>query len=369
MFVDDKDIKDKLLDYYNSVLNDEVAYYDNSEMRDCFNYVLGRINENKGVYTVLVTLAFYKTINPSQDIRYHKVDLPGGFSGRSFDTKYVTPFLKEMNLPSMAESGWLTRSLEQDYPYDFNYNGKITPEALRESFLKIVCEIQRGKQSAEKALITLLKGGVNYRESNKIEISRISSNDMPITEIINMLQEHFTRNYGTHGGSKLPVLAFYAIYSVLVPEMNRYQGCSLLPLGSHTASDRTSKSAGDIEVKKGNHIFEAVEIKLDKPITPQMVRVAYEKINKFGVERYYILSGKCQNADDVSKNSQLVLEIEREHGCQVIINGLYQSLKYYLRLITTPKNFLNKYIELVERDIELQPEHKNALKELVGKYC
>lgn len=363
----DIEIKDKLLFYYNKASEGKVACFDRN-VQDCFDCVLGRINENKGVYTVLLTLALYKTVDPSQDIRYHKVDLPGGFSGRSFDTKYVTPFLKEMGLPSMAESGWLTRSLEQDYPYDFNYNGKITPEVLRESFLKIVDEIQHGKQNAENVLVALLRGGVDYREGNKIEISRISSDDASIIAIVSMLKEHFTKNYGVHGGSKLPVLAFYAIYSILVPEMNRFKGCVLLPLGSHTASDRTSRSAGDIEVKKIDHIFEAVEIKLDKPITPQIIRVAYEKINRFGVERYYILSGREQDARDVSTNNQLVAKIEQEHGCQVIINGLYQSLKYYLRLITTPKDFLNRYIELVEKDTELQLEHKNTLKELVNKY-
>ena len=49
-----------------------------------------------------------------------------GFSGRSIDTKYITPTLKELGLTSMSESGWLTRSLEQPYPYDFKYQGKIS---------------------------------------------------------------------------------------------------------------------------------------------------------------------------------------------------------------------------------------------------
>ena len=361
------EIINKLNNSYAEANTNKTIYFSNNT-RKYLDFILERINVNKGVYTVLVTLALYKTLNPSQDIRYHKIDLPGGFSGRSFDTKYVTPFLKEMNLPSMAESGWLTRSLEQDYPYDFNFNGKITPEFLKTSFLNIVHEIQQSSKNAQDILIELLRGGIKYREDNKVEISRITSDDVSISTIIHMLEDHFTRNYNTHGGSKLPVLAFYAIYSILVPEMGRYKDCELLRLGSHTASDRTSKSAGDIEVSKGDHIFEAVEIKLDKPITPQIVRVAYEKINKFKVERYYILSGKEQNPGDISTNSQLVFEIEQEHGCQVIINGLYQSLKYYLRLISTPKDFLNKYAELVESDTELQIEHKEALRELMAKY-
>lgn len=49
-----------------------------------------------------------------------------GYSGRSFDTKYVTPFLKLKGFRgAMKESGWLTGSLEQNAYYDFNYPGKI----------------------------------------------------------------------------------------------------------------------------------------------------------------------------------------------------------------------------------------------------
>ena len=142
-----------------------------------------------------------------------------------------------------------------------------------------------------------------------------------------------------------------------------------MKLGSHTASDRTSKSAGDIEVARSdNSIFEAVEVKLDKPVTPQIIQVAYEKINKFGVERYYILSGVEQKTEDIDRNSQLTFEIQQEHGCQLIINGLYSSLKYYLRLIANPKDFLDKYTELVEKDAELQPTHKERLQKLIDKY-
>ena len=360
--------KETLLGYYNKALKEECPILNSIKVD--MDLILDRVNKNKGVYTVLVTLALYKTLHPEQDIRQHKINLPNGFSGRSFDTKYVTPTLKELSLPSMAESGWLTRSLEQDYPFDKNFKGMITPVELKDSFLRVVAKIQEGDDIAEKVLLALLHGGIEYRENNKIEIARVDSDDIPIETIIEMLKEHFTTRYSTHGGSKLPVLAFYAIYSIIVPEMERYNNCRLLKLGSHTASDRTSGSAGDIEVARNdnNGIFEAVEIKLDKPITPQIVQVAYEKINKFGVERYYILSGVEQRQNDISKNAQLAFEIQQEHGCQLIINGLYPSLKYYLRLITTPKEFLDKYTKLVEEDVELQPIHKEKLQDLIGKY-
>ena len=49
-----------------------------------------------------------KIHDPNQDIRNHKVELKNGFSGRTYDTKFITPILKKNQLPSMAESAYLT---------------------------------------------------------------------------------------------------------------------------------------------------------------------------------------------------------------------------------------------------------------------
>lgn len=365
----DENAKQVLVNYYEASADiSDISITLDAQTRDDTDFILTRVASNKGVYTVLVTLALYKAIHPQQDIRNHKIELPNGFSGRSFDTKYVTPTLKELKLPAMAESGWLTRSLEQAYPYDMSFNGKITPDELKWTFLRTVEKIQTSKEGAEKVLRVLLNGGIQHREKNRVEIQRIDANDIQIINVVKLLREHFTKHYSTHGGSKLPVIAFYAAYSMLVPEMGRYKGAKLLKLGSHTASDRTSRSAGDIEVQKDGHIFEAVEVKLDKPPTAHMVRVAYEKINKFGVVRYYILSGVEPNPAEMPEISRLIFEIQQEHGCQLIVNGLYQSLKYYLRLVSSPQDFLNRYAELVESDTELEIIHKTTLNELIKKY-
>jgi len=182
------------------------------------------------------------------------------------------------------------------------------------------------------------------------------------------LEDHFNFNYQTHGGSKLPVLAFYAMYKIFITEIGRYKGCKLLPLGSHTASDRTSKSAGDIEVSKGNNIYEAVEVKLDKSIDITTTRIAYEKIKRFNPERYYILTYIGINEDEKGQIDKLTEQIRDEHGCQLIVNGLLHTLRYYMRLISSPVKFFNNYVELVEKDPELQKIHKDKLKELITKY-
>ena len=44
--------------------------------------------------------------------------------------------MKAVSFPAMAESGWLTRSLEQAHPYTLDYPGKITPKIVKEAFLE-----------------------------------------------------------------------------------------------------------------------------------------------------------------------------------------------------------------------------------------
>ena len=118
--------KEKLLEIYNNAIS--TIDIENEITEQDKNYILeigSKCKSQKGVYTVLVTLLIYKILNPQQDIRYHQSNMPSGFSGRGIDTQYITPTLKQLGLPAMAESGWLTRSLEQPYPYTLNYEGKI----------------------------------------------------------------------------------------------------------------------------------------------------------------------------------------------------------------------------------------------------
>jgi len=64
------------------------------------------------------------------------------------------------------------------------------------------------------------------------------------------------------GGSKIPVIAVYSIFKILIEELERYKNCQLKPLGSHTASDKTSRTSGDIEILNTSHFLEkSIEVK------------------------------------------------------------------------------------------------------------
>jgi len=97
--------REKLLEVYRKSFNIADISNISDEMMDFLKVITDNIDRNKGVYTVLITLMVHKLLEPEQDIRLHQSKMKNGFSARTIDTKYITPTLKELGLPSMAESG------------------------------------------------------------------------------------------------------------------------------------------------------------------------------------------------------------------------------------------------------------------------
>ena len=332
---------------------------------ECIDVISKKCLNQKGVFTVLITLFIYKIKHPEQDIRKHQKQIDGGFSGRTIDTHYITPTLKKLGLPSMAESGWLSRSLEQPYPYTLDYEGKIGNLEVKKAFLNLIDRVQIHNQNPKYILVELFKKVIDIQKQHIIKIEPIKNPDiLTIDTIITILDKQFSHNYHTSYGSKLPVIAFYSIYTILIDELSRYNNCILKELGSHTASNRTSKSAGDIEIYKNNTLFEVIEIKLDKAIDANILRIAKEKIIKYNPTRYYILSyiGIKEEKQEIQN---IINEVKGKHGCQIIINGVIPTLKYYLRLIENLNDFFEIYSNLIQNDNELKPIHKELFHKLV----
>lgn len=360
--------KDKLLEIYSNSFTIEDINLPSS-IKPYVDYICNSIEKQRGVYTVLLTLGIHKLLHPSQDIRLHQDNMTNGFSGRSVDTKYITPTLKELKLPSMSESGWLTRSLEQPYPYDLSYNGKVGNKNVKTSFLKIVEFFENWSTfDITNVLRVILNHGIKIREKNKIVIQPIKNPDrITIDNVIKILDYFIHSNYKTSGGSKIPVICFYTIYQILMNELKRFDECELHDLGSHTSCDRTSKSSGDIEIFKDGELFESLEIKYEIEIDLHIVNRVTEKILKYNPQRYYILSTLNIKEDDYSEIISRINQLKDEHGCQLIINGLLPTLKYYLRLISDLNLFISLLTTNLFEDTELKLVHKEKWSEILGE--
>lgn len=182
------------------------------------------------------------------------------------------------------------------------------------------------------------------------------------------MHEHFEHKYTNHGASRLPVLAIFSIYKCLLPEIKRFDKTELKKLWSHTSPDSNSGAIGDIEVidSKGK-LFEAVEVKAGRRIDADIIGDAYDKFKSSNVKRYYFLSTLKPQESEIPKMVKKIQDIEKEHGCQVIVNGIFETIKYYLRLLENPNVFVKYYSEAMVTDDAIKREHLEVWEKLISK--
>jgi len=359
-----------LTDLYNAAMsavgsNDKIVSDIKSKEQEQLNVVLQYSEQAKAVLTVLMTSLVYKALHPKQDIRNHQASITGGYSGRTFDSKSITPFMKAHKFPSMAESGWLTRALEQKVPYDKNYSGAITPKELKPIFLTILDNIEKGAD-CKKYLNFLLQGLILQRNRQTIDLAKPTT--LSISTILTLLDKHFNGSYKAEGASRLPVLAIYAAYECLIHEVKRFSKKQLLSIESHTSSDKSSGRVGDIDITdEKKRVFEAVEVKHGIAITLQLVQDSFEKFKTTPIDRYYILSTASPDNDEYKKIEEEIQRVKNVHGCQLIVNGIMPTIKYYLRLLDKTSEFIENYVNLIEEDKSLKFEHKERWNNLISE--
>lgn len=330
------------------------------------NYVQEIVKEaeqNKGMLAVSITLLCQKIFDPKQDIRNHQASIPNGFGGRTIDTKYITPYLKAKNFPAMAESGWLTRAFEHPEPYTLNYKISTKKKSLAATFLNLIDQVQESGIPADSILVYMFKLLIQQRDGRNIELAK--PHTLSIASIITVLEKHFNYKYSGHGASRLPTLAIYAAYECMMKQVARYENKRLCSLESHTTSDIRSGQIGDIQVNnEDGSPYEGVEIKHKIAITPELVRHAFGKLMLHRTDRYYLLTtANMDSADWTSINTEIE-NISHKHGCQVIVNGVYSTLKYYLRLLKDPAEFIEKYVYLLQHDENVKYPQQIAWNEI-----
>lgn len=319
--------------------------------------------QHKAVLAVLTTLLVKKLHTPAQDIRQHQVQLEGGFSGRGLDSRIITPFLREQRFPNMQSgSGWLTRSLEQSRPYDLSYPGNIRPTAVKRAFLALIDGVQNQGLSAESVLIEILTGLIQFRDRNtNLVLSRPVN--LSVAQVVGKIGQHF--GLQTPGTARLPVLAVHTIMTILTREAVRYAGCAILPLQHHNTADTRTDLIGDVHiVDANNRLFEGYEVKHNIPISSGLIQTSFEKLRITPVQRFYILT--TYHHDTYAEFDPDIRQVAQEHGCHLTVNGVEPTLRYYLRLIGSTREFVDAYVTNLETDPSVTYQMKQAWNEIVA---
>lgn len=321
-------------------------------------------NKNIAVLSVLITLYVKKIMAPSQDIRLHQASMSKGFSGRTLDSRCITPFLRKNDFPYMQSgSGWLTRSFEQATPYNMEYPGRITPKSIKNDFLSLIDRVERRPDIAQAYLKEIFRQLVSFREkSQNIALSRPKNTS--IGTAVSLIEQLWKQD--SSGLSRIPVIAVYAAYQCLVSEVGRYRNHVLLPLLPHNAPDQKTGRTGDIDLEDNSKIVEAVEIKHGVQINPELVSATIEKVKRTTVKRYYILSTN-ETLKNIEKITRLTTDARINHGCEIIVNGVAATLKYYLRLVSKTDDFIEHFVSTLEKDDNVSYETKMAWDRVVDE--
>jgi DNA (cytosine-5)-methyltransferase 1 len=147
----------------------------------------------------------------------------------------------------------------------------------------------------------------------------------------------------------------------------RYKDAELAPLQRVRSADRKAGTVGDIEVLKENRPYESVEIKFNEQIRLEHVETAIQKIQALTVERYYILSTGGIKSKEEEEIEERCKDFFFANGCEIIVNGVLETISYYLRLLDETTSFLSNYLNLVANDPELTFEHRDAWNHITSK--
>jgi len=318
-------------------------------------------------FTNIVTCLAIKAAMPHVDIRYHQVqiqkntDRPAGFNFRGVSEKTIYPWLNK-NTFEGAKSGWQTRTFERPKPYSMSYDENIGD--VKEPFLSCFDEVGEHGQSAEQGLAYLLYHQLIQREGERIVLSIPRTQDILL--IVDLLRRHFFYTYKhSKGASRLPVLALYAMYAVMLEELGRFHNMELKALEEHSAADAQTGAVGDVEIIRtvDGSVFEAIEVKHNIPISEKLILDVEQKIRAKKIDRYYVLTTHHQCEPDV-ETARKIASIKNLYECQIIANGVIPSLKYYLRLLADPSKVIPRYVDLLLNDAVVAHEHRMVWNEL-----
>lgn len=245
-----------------------------SQIKQDVDILVEKIDSNKSLVSALVTSLVKKINDPKQDIRLHRTDFEKGYSARVLDTQVTSPFFKD-NFPKYAnkESAFLTLATRERIKWtkDEGNNLKIRDKKLKASFLNIFEQIEVFNANPKDYLHYLFAQLIALSKIEKalFERTHLHSEHLEVLNIhliSNMLQEHFN----TKQSSRLPVVAIYAIYQILLPKFERYKNKNLVILNAHTSSDK--HGFGDIEIYTAEYQpFEIVEVKHNIPIDKYLI--------------------------------------------------------------------------------------------------
>lgn len=202
---------DEILQY---VYDDVVAtlntlQIDDADIQARVELVSRNISNRAGV-RVLLACSLAKAHNPLLDIRkpYTEIGTPDAFSGRTFDERYIGPFVLAHELPCNPTTAFLTPALRNRNTVltpDLNLSGR--PREVYEALLQLLTDVYAGKITARQLLgesirqLILLRNEKQQRMASLLADLRASHFDAQLSseQVVTLIEQHLA----TKGGEQV----------------------------------------------------------------------------------------------------------------------------------------------------------------------
>ena len=323
-------------------------------------------NQNRAGTRFLMACLLAKVHNPEVDIRkpYTKIGDDDTYSGRSYDEKYIEPFILQHALPCNSTTAFLTPALRnRDIVLTPGTNLEGRPPELYETVLHLLDGVQRGNISAAALLMETVRSLLILRDENRRRLellltpSRDVEGQLPLSAeaIVTLIEQHLQCPYT----SRLPVLVVAAAYEAA----ETFLGERARSLYSHTAADTQTGASGDLEITliDEEDVITSYEMK-DKRVTRADIDRALQKIADSGkrVDNYIFIT---TDTIEVEVREYAASVYERTGGIEMVILDCIGFLRHFLHLFHRIRmRFLDAYQELVlaEPDNSVRQELKEA---------
>jgi len=206
-----------------------------------------------------------KAHRPQVDVRKPYTEIGGddSYSGRSYDERYITPFIMQHDLPCNNTTAFLTpalRNRDVTLTPDLDLVGR--PPQLYQAVLELLDDVHRGRVEADDLLAETVRHLLTLRNERQQRIhsllaelkSAAGATPLAAEDIITLIHQHMSLK----GTSRLPVLIVAAAYRVAEQRL----GERAIGLHSHNAADESVTS------------YEMT----DKPVTIEDLDHALQKI-------------------------------------------------------------------------------------------
>ena len=338
---------------------------ENSEASRRIRFVC-RCQENRAGVRLLMACLLAKIHEPEVDIRkpYTEIGDDDSYSGRTYDERYIRPFITEHNLPCNPTTAFLTPAFR-------NRNIVLTPDAdlvgrppeLYQNVLQLLTDINTFTVSAQDALAEVVRCLLVLRDERQRQTEELLEqlgtcrDGVPLAaeNIVTLIQQHLN----CPRASRLPVLVVAAAYRAAEAHL----GEQILPLHSHTAADSQTGALGDVEITMidDDNIVTGYEMKAQRVTIVDIDNALAKVIERGqGIDNYIIIT---TDPIEQSVRDYAASMYERTSGIEFVVLDCISFLRHFLHLFYRLRmQFLDAYQDflIAEPESAVRQELKDA---------